>query len=152
MTASAAAFSEGAIAGGFLAAFEATATGLIMAVGLLYGSRRFTQLDVACLAGVAAGLVAWGLSGEPAWALFISLSVDFIASIPTLVHSWQKPYEETLSTYAWSVVSDVLVLVSVTSLTPVIVAVPLYYLAIDGALTGILFWRRRVVRSVKYSV
>ena len=76
------------------------ATGSVVVTGLKYGDRTFTKLDVACMGIVLAGLVLWLRLHSPVIAIWAAIVVDFIGFVPTLIHAWQKPHEETMSTFA----------------------------------------------------
>jgi len=76
------------------------ATGLVLLAGLGFGDRSFGWLDGVCLAVVAAGFVLWRTLHLPDIAVLGSCVIDFVGLVPTLVHSWREPREETALTYA----------------------------------------------------
>lgn len=76
------------------------ATALVVAVGLRYGDRTITRLDGACLALVLVGLVLWLALDLPGIAVAAACLIDFVGLVPTLVHGWRRPHEETPVTFA----------------------------------------------------
>jgi hypothetical protein len=76
------------------------ATALVVAVGLRYGDRSVTRLDAACLALVLAGFVLWIVLDLPGIAVAAACLIDFVGLVPTLVHGWRRPREETPVTFA----------------------------------------------------
>jgi hypothetical protein len=74
---------------------SAFGTGLIVVLGLRYGDRKFAALDIVCQAAALAGVVLWLLLDSPVIAVLIMVAIDLIGCVPTIVHSWHKPYEET---------------------------------------------------------
>lgn len=135
-------FSEGAVASGWLAVFESIATGLVVVAGFYYGDRRFTRLDLASFVGVLVGIAVWLISGNAAWGIYISLAIDFMGGIPTIVHCWKKPGEETLSTFVISALGAGCALLAVGSIDVVALIFPLYLTAMNALFSGILVYRR----------
>ena len=67
----------------------------IALLGLRYGDTKIEPFDVVCQLAAILGLVLWVITNDPLIAIVITAVVDFIAALPTLRHSWLKPYEET---------------------------------------------------------
>jgi hypothetical protein len=123
------------------------ATGSIVVAGLRFGDRSFTRLDVTCLAVVVAGLIAWQTLGQPAIAVLVACLIDFVGLVPTLVHSWRKPYEETALTYALIAAGGgSAALAAWGHWTITALAYPVYVAATMGACWVILLSRRRIGR------
>lgn len=97
--AAAGAFADGQLSSGIFALLGSIATGLIVIAGLRYGDRSFTRLDILCLSGVLAGLALWLMLDSPAVAIWAAVTIDFVGFVPTFIHAWQKPHEETASTF-----------------------------------------------------
>jgi hypothetical protein len=98
--AAAAALVDGNALSGLFALLGCIATGSIVVVGFRYGDRRFKTIDIFCLCGVIAGLVLWLLFNSPLFAVWAVIGIDFIGLVPTLIHAWSKPREETPGTFA----------------------------------------------------
>jgi hypothetical protein len=98
----------------------------IVVLGFKHGDRHFGVLDIICFVGSLCGLVAWWFSGSPSLAVLITIGVDLVGTIPTLVHMWQKPHEETWITYAFSAIGCVMIVAAADDWRVTSVAYPLY--------------------------
>ena len=113
---------------------------------------KTVRLDFICLAGGLAGLMLLALARDRSAAVMVAIATDLIAYIPTLVHAWQEPYEETWLSYAMYSAGGALTLAAVaisrpgSLLTVTAVAYPAYVLATDGGFAAMLCLRRREMR------
>jgi hypothetical protein len=94
-----AAWSDGQAGSALFALLGSAATGAVAITGLRYGDRSFGPIDIACAAMVVAGLVLWQVFQSPALAVWIAITVDLVGFVPTFIHAWHKPEEETASSY-----------------------------------------------------
>jgi hypothetical protein len=88
-------------------------TGAIVLLGIKKGDRKFEAFDILCEIGAIAGLILWIVFNSPLIALIATVSIDFIAGLPTWKHAWQKPNEETLSTFALSALGAIFALLAI---------------------------------------
>jgi hypothetical protein len=109
--------------------------------------RRRIRLDVLCLPGAVAGLVLLAVVRAPGPAVAVSVGTDFIACVPTVVHSWGFPYSEAWSSYAWSGMSAAAALAAARHLTMTAVAYPAYLVVADTVTTAVILSRRRARQS-----
>jgi len=132
----------------------AAGAAVIAVLALRYGDRAFSALDGICLAGAAAGLALLLAARSPALAVTATLAVDAVAYVPTAVHAWRIPREETWSTYAMSATGAGMALAAAAiriapGLAPVAgMAYPAYLLAADGGVAVMIAarrWRTAVV-------
>jgi hypothetical protein len=107
----------------------------------LPGARQ-VRLDLTCLAGGAGGLVLLAVVRAPRAAVAVSVATDLLAYIPTMVHAWQEPGEETWSTYALYAAGALLALVVADHRVFAAVAYPAYLLVADTAVSYIILTRR----------
>lgn len=122
----------------------ATLTTLLVAIlGYKHGDRRFEQLDVICFIGAAVGLLLWWLFNSPELAVIATIIIDLVGAIPTLVHSWKKPHEETWIAFFLAFLSSLCTIVIVEDWVITAIAYPLYLLLFNGLLTGVIVLRRR---------
>lgn len=78
-----------------LMALAAVETFVVVILGLRLGDRKLELFDIVCLLGAVTGLVLWQVFDSPTIAVIAVVVIDFIGSLPTLKHSWEKPHEET---------------------------------------------------------
>lgn len=121
------AFSDGQYA---TAAFSATMfllDGAVAVIGWEDGNRQITLMGKICLGGSLVGIIMWLLLDSPELAIIVSIVVNFIACIPTIVHAWQKPKEETWSAFLISDFASILTLIIATEWSITSIAFPLYF-------------------------
>lgn len=75
------------------------ATGAVVVVGLRFGDRAFGRLDAVCLVVVLIGAALWLGLDQPAIAVLTACAIDLVGLVPTAVHAWRRPAEETTSTF-----------------------------------------------------
>lgn len=125
---------------------------VIFMLGLYYdGEKSFSKFDAVCQLAAIAGLVLWYIFNSPSIAIIAAIFIDLIASLPTLKHSWQKPFEETVAAYAFYVVAALFTILAVTDYKVTSLASPLYIFILNSCITGVLLIRRRPLTAVKKS-
>ncbi len=67
---------------------------VIFELSLVFGVGRYGRKSVGILAGVGAGLVAWGLTSNPTAAIVIALLIELTGAVFTLRHSYRHPDAE----------------------------------------------------------
>lgn len=140
-----ASFSLGEITVGVILAAATLATASVVVLGLRYGYVAFTWLEWACLAGAGLGLAVWAVTRDALLAVFITVIVDFIGAVPTLVHAWRKPFEETWRFFAISAVGAFFGLLALSSFTVSSLPYPIYLTAMNAFIALVIIWRQRVV-------
>jgi hypothetical protein len=125
----------------FLTLGDTIGTGLTLLLGLKYGIAKYTKLDAFCQVGALVGIVLWLVFNSPGIAILATIAIDFIASVPTLNHSWHKPQEETWTTFGLIAFAAVLTLFSVSAHTVPSLSFPIYLLVINALISTILIYR-----------
>lgn len=115
----------------------------VVVLGLRYGDISFKKLDLVCLVASFVGLLLWWAFNSAALAIIASLAIDFVASIPTYIHSWEKPQEETTLAYLLGMLASVFTLLAANEISVTAVAVPIYFILADFSLVIILTFRSR---------
>jgi hypothetical protein len=118
-------------------------TGLVVVLGLKYGTAKFSKFDILCQASAVLGLVLWLVFDSPVIGIVVPLVIDFIGALPTIRHSWLKPSEETWQTFLVGVVAPMFTLFSLTRFNIASLAFPLYLFLANGTLTLIIVGRRK---------
>jgi len=142
---SAAALSSGQVPAAVYGALCACVDALVAVLALRGADLAFRRLDFLCLAGAVAGLVLLATVRTPAAAVAVSVAADLIAYIPTMVHAWRKPHEETWSAYALYAAAAWLALAVADFGVFAAVAYPAYLAVADTGVTGIILARRGTV-------
>jgi hypothetical protein len=120
----------------------------IVIFGWKHGDRHFDRLDIVCQIGALVGLVLSFIFNSPAFAVLAAVAIDAIGSVPTVVHSWKLPHEETWVTYLIFILSDLCTLFAVQHIQVTAIAYPLYLLILNVILTTVILSRHKhVIKS-----
>ena len=130
-----------------LAASAMIETLLVVIVGFRYGDRKFTRLDVVCQTSALLGLAAWWFFDSPEIAVLATVVVDFVGSIPTFVHSWKSPHEETWSAFLLSALGALATILAAQKWQVTAVAYPAYLFIVGISTTAILLLRPKSLDS-----
>ncbi|MBC7707792.1 hypothetical protein H7Y63_01050 [Polaromonas sp.] len=141
--AGAAALADGQVPAAVLSFASVIEVMLVVILGLCYGDRRFQKIDLFCQVGAAIGLALWFALDSPLTAIVIITLVDFIAAIPTYLHIWRAPEEETLAAFILACLASGIALATVTSLALTGLVYPIYLFAANALMAGLIVVRRR---------
>ena len=83
------------------------------------------------LIGTIIGALLWYIFNSPAMAVIAMVCIDFIGGIPTQVHCWEKPHEETLSMFIMSGISALFTILAIQEWKITAFAFPLFLLVIN---------------------
>ena len=92
------------------------------------------RVDMVCLVGAVLGIASLAIFKSPLIALAVSVAVDIIAFIPTLMHAWTSPYEESLTCFALSALGGTLAVLAVLvgEISVVALLYPVYSMVFNG--------------------
>lgn len=141
---SVAALSEGQYKTFILLMISSLATMTIAVFGWELGDKKISRLDVYCFIGALVGLVLWLALDSPALAVLVSIAANLIGSIPTVIHSWKAPKEETWLTFGLGSVGALFTVLIITEWRITAFAFPLYLFLINAALAVIIIGRRNL--------
>lgn len=119
----------------------------IVIFGWEYGDRKIESIDIFCLVGAATGIILWSVFNSPAIAVLAVIAIDSIGGIPTILHSWKNPHEETWVTYLLSFFAALLILLTVTDWRVTAFAYPMYLVVMDMTLVLVILLRRLVTNK-----
>ncbi len=117
-------------------------TSIIVVLGLKYGYVKYTSFDWACQIGALSGFFFWWYFNSPAVAVIAAVTIDFIGALPTVVHSWTRPDEETWPTYALAGLGGLLAIFALTSYNWTSLTYAVYIVGINILIAGILITRK----------
>lgn len=112
----------------------------VLALGWRQGNITLSRLDIVCGIGALAGIASLFVLRNPTVALGIAVAVDAIAFIPTLVHAWREPYEESLACFALAATGGILALVAGIAKDATLAGVlyPIYAVVFNGVMVMML--------------
>ena len=117
-------------------------TGLVLIIGLKYGTAKYSLFDGMCQLAAILGLVFWLIFNSPAIAVIAVVSIDLIGSIPTIKHSWIKPEEETWQSFIIMTIASLLTVISLSVLSVTSLTYPIYLLLSNLIIALIVVYRR----------
>lgn len=138
-----ASYVDGQYPAAILMFFATIETLLIVILGWKHGDRKIERFDIVCLVGALIGIILWQVFNSPAIAVVAAVSIDLIGGLPTIVHSWQKPHEETWLTFFLAFLGGLCTVLAISEWTVTSVAYPLYIVVINLAFVMVLFVRRK---------
>lgn len=116
--------------------------GFIALYGIKNGVKNIRFLDYLALTLSIIAIILWLVVKQPYISIVLVILIDFFSFIPTITKSWNKPFQETLSTWSLSIVRHIFAIASLTSLTFLTVGYPLYALTINILFCALLLSRR----------
>lgn len=144
--ASAASFADHQYPAAILSLCAAIETMIVVVLGLKHGDRKFEMIDIICQLGALVGVVLWLVFDSPAIAVIATVAIDLVGCIPTLIHAWRRPYEETWLTFLLSAVGGGLTLLVAGSWKVTAIAYPIYIFLINLVIAAFILIR------LKYAV
>ena len=145
------AYSEGQRASMMLSLSALVSCGIVVVLGWRQGQFQMSKMDIICLTGAAAGIGSLFILHDAFMALAVSIAVDIIAFIPTLIHGWNKPSEESLACFACAVIAAGISLGVAVYVHANVVGMmyPVYAVIFNGIMVGILMIGR-MTPGVRY--
>ncbi len=122
---------------------DAASVCAILLLGFKYGYAKFSLFDGICQVGAVVGLILWLVFNSPTTAIIATVSIDFIAALPTFKHAWLKPDEETWQTYFISSLGAAVGLTSLSVFTIASLAYPVYLLLIGLTISATVIISRK---------
>lgn len=112
----------------------------VVVLGWRYATRSVTRYEIATLLAAVAGIALWLTLDNPLLVMVVAIAVDAIAYVPTLVHGWQNPEEESWLAFAVGVVGEGAILAAVLQQNATIVGYlyPLYAVVFGTAMVGLI--------------
>ena len=128
------AFIEGAMASAAMTAITFIACATVTILGWQRRTGGINRVDMVCLVGAVLGIASLAIFKSPLIALTVSVAVDIIAFIPTLMHAWTSPYEESLTCFALSALGGTLAVLAVLAgeISVVALLYPVYSMVFNG--------------------
>jgi hypothetical protein len=125
----------------FLPAADTLATLSIFILSLWYGTGGLNKRDIAglCLAGV--GLVLWYFTKEPLTALLITVGIDTVGTVLTLIKTYHEPHSETFSSWLLASLGGLFALFAVGELSFSLLLYPAYIFIANGAVNVVMLLR-----------
>ena len=137
-------------AGGGFGAFVTLNTAIVCTViviaSIKKGEKDIKRTDVIAFIGALVAMVLWLFINQPLLSVAVLCVVDMLSFIPTFRKSWNKPQEETLSSWVINTFRHVLAMFAMESYTAVTLLSPIYLILANGVFSAMLIFRRSKVK------
>lgn len=104
------------------------------------------KIDVVFFIAALISLVVWLVAKQPVISVILLCVVDTLGFLPTIRKSYDKPYSETLLTFALNALRFCLALIALREYNFVSVLYPLYWALADISFSLLLVIRRKQVK------
>ena len=91
----------------------------IVMFGIKNGKFQFKLLDAITLVGALIGLIAWHITKDAAYNIYVLTAVMLVSIVPIIIKTFKDPASETKWPWRVNLVATALLVCTVTSLQPV---------------------------------
>ncbi|HPJ17419.1 MAG TPA: hypothetical protein PK639_04330 [Candidatus Woesebacteria bacterium] len=138
---------EGANNSLWLPAIQTLAVLIVFILSIKNGMGGFSGKDKISLSLALLGLIVWALTKEPLFALIITVFVDSLGSVLSVIKSYEEPESETLITWVLDGLAGLLAILAVGKIDVVLLIYPTYiFLANLAVIIAILMGKRRLAK------
>jgi hypothetical protein len=124
---------------------------VVFALSVRFGIGGLRHRDTIALMIAAAGLLAWWLTRNAAYALLFTIGVDAIAGVLTACKAFEHPETESYTAYVMMSAAGLLSTVSVGRFDTIVVIYPLYVWLVSLSIVAAMFAGRRFRRPARYT-
>ena len=118
---------------------------IIFILSIKYGMGGMTKLDITALAGAMFGLLLWYITNEPLVALLITIFIDSLAGMLTIIKTYKEPYTETFRAYVICGTGGLLGALSVGEFNFSLIIFPLWICILNYAISlTIVLGKRKI--------
>ncbi len=121
---------------------NALGTASVVMLGFWKGYAQMTKFDACCQIMAMLGLLSWPILHTIVPAVAVTIAVDAIALLPTLRHSWRKPYEEAWMAYGLQSLGSLCLLVATGFHGSAAIGYPAYLALADGSVVVVVLAQR----------
>ncbi len=117
---------------------------VIALLSIPYGYGGWNRWDLLCIFGALCAALIWWQFNSPQIALYMTILIDTLGLIPTILKSYANPRRENLLAWNLAFVASILNILAVqwSSATFAIVIYPLYMVMGNGLIASLLYLRK----------
>ena len=121
---------------------------IIFILSIKHGMGGASKLDKLALLGAAIGLILWYFTNEPLFALVITILIDFIAGMLTILKTYKQPETETFIAYMICGTGGLLGVLSVGEMNVPLLIFPLWICLFNYAIgMTVMFGRMNIAKE-----
>lgn len=121
---------------------------VIFILSIKYGVGGTTKLDMWVLSLAILSLIVWQATQNPVLGLTMSIMTNFVAFLPTIVKSWRSPETEEWRVYVFYVLSNIFVILSLSSFSYGKLVSPIYVICMNSTLASIVILRKKYLNKI----
>ncbi|MDP3741573.1 MAG: hypothetical protein Q8R08_04610 [bacterium] len=129
--------------GAWVTGFTAFACLIIFFLALSKGSREFRKWDWVFLLSAFLSLLLWWFTRDPTLSVILITITDALASGPTILKGYYKPFEEGVSLFALAFLKFILALFALENYTLATWLYPASLVLTNGVITLVILTRRK---------
>jgi hypothetical protein len=118
----------------------------VVLLGLSHGFVKYTRFDVVCQVAAVVGIILWQAFDSPTVGVIAAVTIDFIGALPTIRHSWQRPFEETWQAFGLAGLGGFFALLGVATYNVTSLTYAIYIVLVNILTSGVIVYRLGVVK------
>lgn len=126
----------------FLPAADTVATLSIFILSIWHGMGGLNKRDAGSLLLAALGLLLWYFTSQPLTALLITIGVDAVGTVLTVIKTWEDPHSETFSSWLLAALGGLFAVFAVGKLSFALLVYPLYIFIANGSVNVVILLRK----------
>ena len=140
---------EGATWSLLLPVADTLAVMVIFALSFKHGTGGLNKRDTTALALAGIGLLLWYFTKQPLVALLITIGIDAIATVLTLIKTYADPHSETFSSWLLASLGGLFAALAVGEWSFALLVYPIYIFIANGAVNAVMLLRQGKVEPTK---
>ncbi len=114
---------------------------------LKYGEKHITKTDIVFLVLAFASLFLWVVVKQPVLSVILLVSTDLFGFAPTVLKSWNKPYEEGLFTWELTAFRHALSIIALEKFNILTLLYPVVWVIGNTLFSVFIIIRRRQIKT-----
>lgn len=135
--------------GAWVTGFTAIITFLIFVLALMKGEKNIVLTDWLSLAGAGVSVMFWLVTKNPLFSVMLIVIIDAFGFFPTVRKSFDKPHEETITTFFLNGLKFVFALFALETYSIVTWLYPVYLVLANWSFVVLVIVRRKIVSSAQ---
>ncbi|HSW79979.1 MAG TPA: hypothetical protein VLG47_04340 [Candidatus Saccharimonadales bacterium] len=128
-----------------LTAADTLVTLAIFLFAIKYGTGGYSKRDIGALLLAGIGLIIWYFTKQPMTALLITIGVDAIGAVLTIIKTYEDPQSETFSSWLLASLGGLFAALAVGELSFALLVYPLYIFIANGAVDVVILIRKQKI-------
>jgi hypothetical protein len=134
-----------------MAAAQAVLTSAVFVLSIRRGEGGLSRADMLMITLAGVGVIGWIVAGEPAIATACVVAADLIGVAMMAPKTYRDPGSETLATFELASLSGALAAGAAGVADPSLLLYPAYYCLANGAIAGLIYYRRKLIASQQHT-